>query len=175
MKNRIKYVLKYMTTISGVLLLLMFGVGCNNEELSPVSFEQEFQPANATDHTTHKTKQNKDVLVLVEDIVFVDNLINYVLVTIEGLNKGHFKSPLYSLDISITGLNDGPHEHGAQVVPLRDTEILASDEGITLVSINWETDSETTHAPEDYTVCIQSLYKGNPIGDLSCKHFCIGC
>ena len=86
-----------------------------------------------------------------------DQVVNRVVVRI---NKGWLNSDNFTLGITITGLNDGPHEHGYQEVHLRTTEVLDTENNTAYVGIDWNTDIAPTHSSETYTVCVKIMNNG---------------
>ncbi len=107
-------------------------------------------------------------LVAADSIHFTDNLVSdlWVFVAPEWL-----ESDTVSLAIEITGINDGFHEHGSQTLLVSATTLLALDQGDALVMVDWTTDPNTTHSPEDYTACIQAMVDGQPFGAENCTTF----
>lgn len=109
-----------------------------------------------------------EYLVQADGLFFVDGLVSelWVLVAPEWL-----ESNVVSLDIEITGNNDGFHEHGSQELLVSATTVLAIDQGDALVSVDWTTDPNLTHSPESYTACIQAMVDGQPFGAENCTTF----
>jgi hypothetical protein len=103
------------------------------------------------------------------DIFFVDGIVSevWIVAAPEWLENDDV-----SLDIEIYGINDGFHEHGTQLGQLvSGTTHLATDQGESLVSVDWHTDVNITHSPESYTVCVQAMYNGLPFGVVNCSTF----
>ncbi len=109
-----------------------------------------------------------EFLVEADSMFFVNGLVSqlWVLVSPEWL-----QSDVVSLAIEITGINDGFHEHGSQELLVSATELLATDAGQALVSVNWTTDLLITHTPETYTACVQAMVNGQPFGAENCADF----
>ena len=82
--------------------------------------------------------------------------------------KGWLGSDKFSLGITITGVNDGFHEHGYQEVELNATTLLGTERALAIIATPWTADTAITHSPETYTVCVQILNKGGPLGDPMC-------
>jgi hypothetical protein len=76
-----------------------------------------------------------------------------------------------SLFVEITGINDGFHEHGEQEILVSETNLLVEDQGDALVSLDWTTDTNLTHSPEDYTVCLHAVVSGQQFGVENCITF----
>jgi len=87
------------------------------------------------------------------------------------VNNGWLNSDKFSLAITIDGINDGPHEHGYQEVPLSATEVLGDERSTANVRVDWNTDTSPTHTSETYHVCVQILVNGNPVGEPMCDFF----
>ncbi len=109
-----------------------------------------------------------EYLVSIDGLLFFNNIVIDVsfLVAPEWLNSNDV-----SLAIEITGINDGFHEHGSQVVLVSDTTVLVIDQGLALVEVDWTTDTNLTHSPEDYTVCVQAMFNGQDFGVPNCRTF----
>ena len=109
-----------------------------------------------------------EYLVEADGLFFVNGLVSkiWVLVAPEWLNSNDV-----SLAIEITGINDGFHEHGFQLVLVSDTTLLAIDQGDALVEVDWTTDTNLTHSPESYTVCLQAMFNGQDFGVPNCTTF----
>jgi len=107
-------------------------------------------------------------LVEADGLFFTDGLVTgvWVFVAPEWLETNEV-----SLAIEITGINAGFHEHGSQEALVSATTLLVEDQGDALVSVNWTTDPNLTHSPEDYTVCLQAFYNDLPFGVANCATF----
>ena len=104
-----------------------------------------------------------------EQIDFNDNhVVNQVIVRV---SQGWLNSDTFSLGITITGLNNGFHGHGYQDVPISATEVLGIEKGVAYVSVDWYTDTLSTHSPEAYTVCVQIFANNMEVGDEMCGGF----
>jgi hypothetical protein len=109
-----------------------------------------------------------EFLIEADSIYFTNNILReiWVFVAPEWLENDDV-----SLDIEITGINDGFHEHGTQLGLVSATTHLATDQGESLVSVDWNTDVNITHSPETYTACVQAMYNGLPFGVVNCTSF----
>jgi hypothetical protein len=107
-----------------------------------------------------------EYLVQADSLTFTDGLVTdvWVVVAAEWLETNEV-----SLSIEITGINDGFHEHGEQELLVSSTTLLVEDQGDALVSLGWTTDPNLTHSPEDYLVCVQAIYNGQPFGVENCR------
>ena len=102
-------------------------------------------------------------------IVLVDGLVSelQVLVAPEWLETDEV-----SLRITITGINDGFHEHGFQEMLVSAIPIIFIDPGTdALIGVEWTTDTNLTHSPETYTACVLSMVNGQPFGVENCTSF----
>ncbi|MDC0325474.1 hypothetical protein OAM01_01830 [bacterium] len=95
----------------------------------------------------------------------------YVSDVLVSVKKGWVNSKSIELDIEITGLNGGFSHHGKQIIPLTSTSVFSTDKDVAYVIVNWTADEIPRHVNETYTVCIQVLVDGKPLGVLKCTDF----
>jgi hypothetical protein len=109
-----------------------------------------------------------DFNVQAENLLFTDDLVTglWLFVAPEWLDSDDV-----SLEIEISGINAGFHEHGFQEILVSATQVIFIDQVDALVEMDWTTDLLTTHSPETYTVCIQPMVNGQAFGNNHCGDF----
>ncbi|MDH3892486.1 MAG: hypothetical protein OEV49_15575 [candidate division Zixibacteria bacterium] len=86
--------------------------------------------------------------------------IQYVLIEVK---RGWLNGAAFELDIEITGVNGVPQDHGHRRVPLSSGTVFSADRDIAHVVIPWD-DPGSQNTDETYTVTVQVLAQGTPLG-----------
>jgi len=109
-----------------------------------------------------------DFLVESDSIFFVSGLVSelWLFVAPEWM----FTDDV-SLAIDITGINGGFRLHGAQEDLVSSTQFIGGDQNISVISVAWTSDTNLTHSPETYTVCVQAMVDGQAFGDENCTAY----
>jgi hypothetical protein len=77
------------------------------------------------------------------------------------------------VDVTITSVNLGEHDHGNQVETLSSLEILdgSLSQGLAVARIPWTTDTHPREGTTIYTVCASIIFGDNHYGEEACDDF----
>lgn len=92
------------------------------------------------------------------------------LILVEVLDEW-LDNPNIVLHIEITGLNGNFELHGTDDIPMPDTNVWFSDGVIAHTIVDWTADTVSQNVNEVYTVCVEVLENGVPVGLVKCVPF----
>jgi len=95
-------------------------------------------------------------------------LVSEVLVEVLDAWLGN---PDVVLHIEITGLNGGSAHHGTDDILVSDTNVFFTNGTTAQTVVDWTADTAPQHVNEVYTVCVQILENGVPVGAEKCQQF----
>ena len=121
-------------------------------------------PFNCDDHPNHARCMGTPLGISFDVDGFVDEV--FVEVRDEWLESNN-----WALQIEITGLNGGPAFHGTDLINVNETTVFATDGTIAATVVAWTEDKTSQSVNELYTVCVQVLWQGCPVGEEKCEDF----